>query len=190
MAMILYHRAERQVQDIEAMNADAEGQTPSPDGPQPGVFPGPGWKDNFMVTRTHHFFVIPDGDEDVIAPFISYDLDATFPKLLATNGRGCTVHSHPLHAYVVGHHHSPISPKDKLLLQKGTQYADLMDWALVKEDDITLIGEVKYFRAHYKKLVQIACHIGTLKEALQTECTAMYQSSNRLATANTITCLC
>ena len=187
MAMVLYHRAQRQELDVEAMNAEAEEQTPGPNGPQPGVYPGPGWKDNFTTTGTRHFFVIPDGDEDVIAPFISYDLDATFPELLATNGRGCTVHSRPLHARAVGDHHSPISPKDELLLRKGTQYADLMDWALIKEDDVTLIGEVKYFRAHYEKSVQIACRIGTLKEALQAERAAMYLSSDRLAAANAIT---
>ena len=190
MAMVLYHHAERRTLNIEAMNAAAEEQTPSPTGPQPGIFPGPGWKDNFTATRTRHFFVIPNGEEDVIAPFISYDLDATFPELLATNGRGCTVHSRLLHARAVGLHHSPISPKDELLLQKGTQYADLMDWALVVEDDVTLIGEVKYFRAHYTKSVQIAHRIGALKEALQTERAAIYCSLDRLAIANAITRLC
>ena len=186
IAMVLYYHAERRTLNIEAMNVAAEEQTLSPTGPQPGVFPGPGWKDNFTATGTRHFFVIPDGKEDVIAPFISYDLDATFPELLATNGHGCTVHSRPLHAHAVGHHHSPISPKDELLLQKGTQYADLIDWALVVEDDITLIGEVKYFQAHYTKSVQIAQRIGMLKEALQTERATMYCSSDRLAAANAI----
>ena len=124
------------------MDANAKEQTPSPNGPQPDVFPGPGWKNNFDAIRTHHFFVIPNGEEDIIAPFISYDLQATFPELLATNGHGCTVHSCPLYTHPVGHHHSPISPKDELLLQKGTQYTDLVDWALVAEDNVTLQGEV------------------------------------------------
>ena len=100
------------------MDADAEKHTSSPTGPQPGIFPGPGWKDNFDTVGTHHFFVIPDGEEDVIAPFISYDLHTTFPELLATNGHGCTVHSRPLHACPVGQHHTAISPKDELLLTK------------------------------------------------------------------------
>jgi len=104
------------MQKTEVMNADAEGCTPSPTGPQPGVFPGLGWQDNFDAIGTRHFFIIPDGDQDVIAPFISYDLHTTFPELLATNGRGCTIHSCPLHACPVGQHHTAISPKDKLLL--------------------------------------------------------------------------
>jgi len=186
MAMILYQQAETNVLETKAMDADIEGRTPSPNGPQPGVHPGPGWQDNFNSTGTRHLFVIPDGEEDVIAPFISYDLHATFPKLLATNGRGCTVHSRPLHARPVGQHYTAISPKDELLLVKNAQYTDLIDWALCKEDDATLTGEVQYFCAHHSKAAQIAHCIGALKESLQTERLAMYRSSEQLAAANAI----
>jgi len=189
MAMVLYQQAEAKMLEAKAMDADAEGRTPSPTGPQPGVFPGPGWKDNFDAIGTRHFFVIPDGDKDVIAPFISYDLYTTFPELLATNGCGCTIHSCPLHARPIGQHHTAISPKDKLLLTKGAQFTDLVDWALKAKDDATLQGEVQYFRAHHSKAQQIARHIGTLKESLQTERLAMYQSSDHLATTNAITCI-
>jgi len=186
MAVVLYQQAEAKTLEAKVMDADAEGHTPSPTGPQPGVFPGPGWKDNFDTVGTRHFFVIPDSDEDVIAPFISYDLDTTFPELLATNSRGCTVHSRPLHACPVGQHHTAISPKDELLLTSDMQFTDLVDWALKKEDDATLIGEVQYFRAHHSKTIQIARRIGTLKESLQTKRLAMYRSSERLAAANAI----
>jgi len=171
------------------MDANAEGRTPSPTGPQLGVLPGPGWKDNFDTVGTRHFFVIPDGDKDIIAPFISYDLHTTFPELLATNGRGCTVHSCPLHACSVGQHHTAISPKDKLLLTQGAQFTDLVDWALKTEDDATLQGEVQYFRAYHSKACQITHHIGALKESLQNKCLAMYRSSDRLAAANAIACI-
>jgi len=56
------------------------------------------------------------------------------------------------------------------------QFTDLVDWALRKEDDPTLIGEVQYFHAHHSKAAQITCHIGVLKESLQTERLTMYQS--------------
>ena len=157
MAVVLYQQAETNALEAKAMDADAEKRTPSPTGPQPGVFPGPGWKDNFDATGTCHFFVIPDGEEDVIAPFISYNLHATFPELLATNGHNCTVHSCPLHTRPVGHHHTAISPKDELLLTKGMQFTDLVNWALCKEDNATLTGEVQYFQAHHSKSTQIAC---------------------------------
>jgi len=184
--MVLYQQAEAKVLEAKAMDADVEGRTPSPTGPQLGVFPGPGWKDNFDAIGTRHFFVIPDGDEDVIAPFISYDLHMTFPELLATNGHGCTVHSCPLHAHPVGQHHTAISPKDKLLLTSGAQFTDLVDWALKTEDDATLQGEVQYFRTYHSKAHQIAHCIGALKESLQNERLAMYWSSDRLAAANAI----
>ena len=190
MAVVLYQQAETNQLESKAMDANAERRTPSPNGPQPGVWPGPGWKDNFDTVGTCHFFVIPNGEEVVIAPFISYDLCATFPKLLATNGCSYTVHSHPLHAHSVGQHHTPISPKDELLLVKDKQYADLVDWALVKEDDPTLQGEVQYFHAHNSKATQIACRIGVLKESLQTKRLAMYRSYEHLAAANAITRIC
>ena len=177
MAMVLYQQAEANILEAKAMDAEAEKCTSSPTGPQPGVLPGPGWKDNFDAVGTHHFFVIPNGEEDVIAPFISYNLHATFPKLLATNGHGCTVHSCPLHACPVGQHHTAISPKDELLLTEGMQFTDLVNWALCKEDDPTLIGEVQYFCTHHSKATQIARCIGVLKESLQTKRLAMYRSS-------------
>ena len=98
MALVLYEGSHQL--DVAHMNASAEEEhtTPTPDGPQPGVFPGPGWDDNWDATGTRHFFVIPDGEQDTITPFISYDLNCPFPELLATQGRGCTVHSRPLHA--------------------------------------------------------------------------------------------
>jgi len=169
MAMVLYQQAKTNTLEAKAMNTDAEKQTPSPKGPQPGIHPGPGWQDNFNATGTCHFFVILDGEEDVIAPFISYDLHATFPELLATNGCGCTVHSRPLHAHPVGQHHTAISPKDKLLLTEGMQFTDLVDWALKQEDNTTLQGEVQYFRTHHSKATQIARCISALRESLQTE---------------------
>jgi len=169
MAIVLYQQTEANILTAKTMDADAEGRTPSPTSPQPGVLPGPGWKDNFDAVGMCHFFVIPDGNEDIIAPFISYDLHMTFPKLLATNGCGCTIHSRPLHAHPVGQHHMAISPKDKLLLTQGAQFTNLVDWALRTEDDATLQGKVQYFCAHHSKACQIAQRIGVLKESLQTE---------------------
>jgi len=186
MAVVLYQQTEANALAAKAIDADAEGHTPSPTSPQPGVHPGPGWKDNFDAIGTRHFFVIPDGDEDVIAPFISYNLHTTFPELLATNSCGCTIHSCPLHTCPVGQHHTAISPKDELLLTQGMQFMDLVDWALKQEDNTTLQGEVQYFCAYHSKACQIAHRIGALKESLQNERLAMYQSSDHLAAANTI----
>ena len=174
MAVVLYQQTKANTLTAKMRDTDAEGRTPSPTGPQPGVLLGPGWQDNFDAVGMRHFFVIPDSDKDVIAPFISYNLHTTFPELLATNGCGCTVHSRPLHARLVGQHHTAISPKDELLLTQGVQFTDLVDWALKTEDDTTLMGEVQYFRAHHSKAQQIARRIGTLKESLQTERLAMY----------------
>ena len=72
MALVLYEGS-RQL-DIAHMNTSAEEEhaTPTPDGPQPGVFPGPSWRDNWDAMGTRHFFVIPDREQDTIAPFVCH----------------------------------------------------------------------------------------------------------------------
>ena len=84
--MVLYRQVSDQDARIKELTEDKENRVPSPINPQPSTHPGPGWQDNFDATGTRHLFVIPLGDEDVIAPFIRYDLRNPFPELLATNG--------------------------------------------------------------------------------------------------------
>jgi len=98
LAMVLYCQVLDQDKKITALEVDKENQVPSPTDLQPSTHPSPGWQDNFDTSGTQHFFVIPLGDEDVITPFICYDLWNPFPKLLATNRCNCTIYSHPLHA--------------------------------------------------------------------------------------------
>src|SRR4029077_7960591 len=68
-------------------------------GPQPHTFPGGDWRENFAAGgSTRHYFVIADGDEDVLAPWIRYDMDSPLPLLQATLGLNCHIYSRPLHA--------------------------------------------------------------------------------------------
>ena len=185
MALVLYEGS-RQL-DIAHMNAsaDAEHTTPMPEGPRPSIFPGPGWHDNWDTTGTRHFFVIPDGEQDTIAPFILYDLDCPFPKLLATQGRGCTVHSRPLHARAdPSVARCPYSPAAEQLFIADRVHTDAVNWALRQEDNATLRGEVQYFHTHHSHSLRLAKQIGQLQESLQVEREAMYRSSTRLSGAN------
>ena len=92
----------------------------------------------------------------MIAPFICYNMAGPFPELLATNGCNCTVHSCPLHAHTNIQGCIPLSPCDKLLFVDKLIYSNVVDYVVVKEDDPTLAGEVKYFCSHYKKANKIA----------------------------------
>jgi len=163
LAMVLY----RQVSDQDAIikelqEADKENRIPSPPTPQPSTHPGLGWQDNFDATGTRHLFVIPLGDEDVIAPFIRYDLRNPFPKLLATNGCHCTVHSRPLHAVPQTSCASPLSPRNELFFHPDLELTRGVDWAILYEDDATLAGEVQYFRSHKKACDRLAKRMGQL----------------------------
>jgi len=187
LAMVLY----RQVSDQDAIikelqEADKENRVPSPPTPQPSTHPGPGWQDNFDATGTRHLFVIPLGDEDVIAPFIRYDLRQPFPELLATNGRHCTIHSCPLHATPQTSRASPLSPRNELFFHPDLELTRGVDWAVLHEDDPTLAGEVQYFRSHKKACDRLAQRMGQLRESLEVERQALYRSSGRLTRANAI----
>ena len=175
MALVLYEGSSQL--DVIRMNAsaDAEHATPMPEGSQPGIFPGPGWCDNWDAMGTRHFFVIPDGEQDTIAPFISYDLNCPFPELLATQGRGCTVHSRPLHARAdPSVARCPYGPGIKQFFVVDNIHTDAVNWAARQEDDATLQGKLQYFRTHHSHSICLAKHLGQLCESLQVEREAMY----------------
>jgi len=186
LAMVLYRQVSDQDAKIKELMEDKENQAPSPTDPQPSTHPGPGWQDNFDATGTRHLFVIPLGDEDVIAPFIRYDLCNPFPELLATNRRHCAVHSRPLHAVPQTSRASPLSPQNKLFFHPDLELTRGVDWAVLHEDDPTLAGEIQHFRSHKKACNRLARHMGQLCKSLEIERQALYRSSSCLTGANAI----
>ena len=187
LTMVLYRQVSDQDATIEElMEENKENQVPSPTDPQPSTHPGPGWQDNFDATGTRHLFVIPLGDEDVIAPFIRYDLRNPFPELLATNGRYCTVHSRPLHAAPQLSRVSLLSPRNELFFHSDLELARGVDWALLYEDDPILAGEVQHFWSHKKACDRLAMRMGQLQESLEVERQALYRSSACLTQANAL----
>jgi len=186
LAMVLYRQVSEQDAKIKRLEEDKENLVPPPTAPQPDTHPGPGWQDNFDATGTRHFFVIPREDEDVIAPFIRYDLRNPFPELLATLGRNCTVYSRPLHAAPQTSRASPLSPRNELFFHPDLELTRGVDWALLYEDDPTLAGEVQHFRSHKKACDRLAKRMGQLRESLEVERQALYRSSARLTGANAL----
>jgi len=186
LAMVLYRQVSDQDAKIKELMEDKENQAPSSTDPQPSTHPGPGWQDNFDATGTRHLFVIPLGDEDIIAPFIRYDLRNPFPELLATNGRYCTVHSRPLHTVPQTSRASPLSPRNELFFHPDLELTRGVDWAVLLEDDPTLAGEVQYFRSHKKACDRLTKRMGQLRESLEVERQALYRSSARLTGANAL----
>jgi len=186
LAMVLYRQVSDQDAKIQELMEDKENRLPSPTNPQPSTHPGPGWQDNFDATGTCHLFVIPVRDEDVIAPFIRYDLHNPFPELLATNGRHCTIHSRPLHAVPQTSRVSPLSPRNELFFHPDLELTRGVDWAVLHKDDPTLAGEIQHFRSHKKACDCLAKHMGQLRKSLEVERQALYRSSGCLTGANAI----
>lgn len=187
--MVLYHQMSNQDTRIEAIEADKENQTPSLTGPQPSIYPGPGWQDNFDARRTCYFFVIPAGNKDIIAPFVLYNLDNPFPKLLTTNRCSYTIHSCPLYAQPQTSHISPLLPCNELFFHHDLELTRGVDWALLAEDDPTLAREVQHFHLYKKACDHIAKQMGQMRELLEVERQALYCSSAYLTGANAFGCL-
>jgi len=169
LTMVLYCQVLEQDEKIKAMEADKENQTPSPTGPQPSIHLGPRWQDNFHAMGTHHYFIIPDGDQDVITPFVQYDLDSLFPELLATHGHGCTVHSQPLYASPHTSRTAFYFSHDKLLFHNNVIFTLAVDWVVGLEEDPTLAGEIQHFCLHQKMANNIAKYMGQLRDSLEVE---------------------
>jgi len=186
LAMVLYHQVSDQDAKIKELMEDKENRVPSPVNPQPSTHPGPSWQDNFDAMGTCHLFVIPLGDEDIIAPFICYDLCNPFPKLLATNRRHCIVHSRPLHAVPQTARSSPLSPCNELFFHPDLELTRGVDWAVLHKDDPTLAGEIQHFHSHKKACDRLARHMGQLHESLEVERQALYRSLAHLTGANAL----
>ena len=54
------------------------------------------------------------------------------------------------------------SHHNKLLFCLDTTYTDAINWAIVREDDPILVGEVKHFCSHQKMILKIAQYMGQL----------------------------
>src|SRR6266581_230321 len=77
-----------------AREDEEEGRTPMPNGPQPGIHPGPGWVKNCEDEAVHYIFLIPtDPPQNYeIAPYVTINWNTMSPELLGTHGRGCPIH--------------------------------------------------------------------------------------------------
>jgi hypothetical protein len=123
----------------------------SPDPPQeePHVHPGPGWSLNHDGTRVLYNVRLPIRQEGLeVLAFIWYDFDTNDPKLLLTRGRGCTVHSQPLHAQPCPRPYPATAPThhEQVFFHQQERHTPLVNRALELEDDITLRAEVQCYR--------------------------------------------
>jgi hypothetical protein len=90
-----------------------------------------------------HNISVPVGAEGLeTAPFIRYDFDTDSPELLATHGRGCSVHSSFLHARPKPYELPTLTKKERFLFRMDEPFSPLLDQAVELEDDITLRAEV------------------------------------------------
>src|SRR5882757_8365039 len=92
-----------------------------------------------------HDVSIPAGAEGLeIAPFIWYDFYTDSPELLATHGRGCSIHSSFLHARPKPYDLPVMTKKERFLFRTKEAFTPLLDRAVELEGDITLRAEVHH----------------------------------------------
>jgi len=169
-----------------AREEEEEGRTPTPNGPQPGVHPGPGWARNCEDRGINFIFLIPTDppQRQEIAPFVTIDWNTTSPKLLGTRGRGCSVHSKPLHARADEFPRAALDRRQEFFFADNQTHSDGVDWAMRQEGDDTLRAEVIRHRAARTRVIRRARQVAKLREQLADDRIALADSTRRIARAN------
>ena len=129
------HDVDAQVARI-AREEEEEGRTPTPNGPRPGVHPGPGWARNCEERGVNYIFLIPTDPPQryEIAPFVSIDWSTTSPELLGTRGLGCSVHAKPLHARADEFPRAALDRRQEFFFADVQTHSDGVDWAMVRKE--------------------------------------------------------
>jgi len=163
-----------------------EGRTLTPDGPRPGVHPGPGWANNCEDHGINYMFLIPTDPPQryEIAPFVSIDWSTTSPELLGTRGLGCPVHAKHLHARADEFPRAAFDRCQEFFFADAQTHSDGVDWAMRQEGDDTLRAEVIRHRAARTKVIHHARQVAELREQLADDRNALADSTRRLARAN------
>jgi len=174
-----------QIARIEREEAE-EGRTPTPNGPQPGVHPGPGWANNCEDRGVNYIFLIPTNppQQFEIAPFVSIDWSSTSPELLGTRGLGCPVHAKHLHARADEFPRPALDRRQEFFFADNQTHSDSVDWAMHQEGDDTLRAEVIRHRAARTKVIRRARQVAELREQLMDDRLVLAVSTQRLAHAN------
>ena len=165
---------------------EEEGRTPTPNGPRPGVHPGPGWAKNCEDHGVNYIFLIPTDppQRHEIAPFVSIDWSSTSPELLGTRRLGCPVHAKHLHARADEFPRAALDRRQEFFFADNQTHSDGVDWAMQQEGDDTLRAKVIRHRAARTKVIRRARQVAELREQLADERFTLADSTRRLARAN------
>ena len=163
-----------------------EGRTPTPNGPRPGVHPGPGWAKNCEDRGINYIFLIPTDppQQYEIAPFISIDWSSTSPELLGTRRLGYLVHAKHLHARTDEFPRAAFDRCQEFFFVDNQTHSDGVDWAMRQEGDDTLRAEVIRHRATRTKVIRRAQQVAELREQLVDDRNALADTTRRLARTN------
>jgi len=165
---------------------EEEGRTPTPNGPQPGVHPRPGWARNCEDDRVNYIFLIPTDPPQryEIAPFISIDWSSTSPELLGTRGLGYPVHAKHLHARADEFPRAALDRRQEFFFAEHQTHTDGVDWAMWQEGDDTLRAEVIRHRAARTKVIRHARQVAELHEQLADDRFVLAELTRHIAHAN------
>jgi len=183
--VLVQHDVDAQVARI-TREEEEEGRTPTPNGPRPGVHPGPGWAKNCEDRGVNYIFLIPTDppQQFKIAPFVSIDWSSTSPELLGTRGLGCPVHAKHLHARADEFPRPALDRRQEFFFADNQTHSDGVDWAMRQEGDDTLRAEVICHRAARTKVIRRARQVAELREQLMDDRLVLAASTQRLARAN------
>jgi hypothetical protein len=140
--------------------SDNDGTTSK--GPEPrlpswqdrGDHPGSGWMVNDPLTSDHHKIVIPDPTTTVrrllIAPYVTYAIQATNAEVSATYGKGYPIHTRTLSPTPVSYFCPPSTHSETSLLLESP-YAEVISKVVDQRFPIALSAGLKQYQHHKRK---------------------------------------
>jgi hypothetical protein len=157
----------------------------SPEGPLPGILPGPSWQPNTLFPD---LLIPPFLYHDrlhVPAPFILCDLtDDDGPSLTTSHGRRCPMTLHSLHAKAHPYPRRCLTTKQLFAFDEDEDFTPLVNHALDQIGDITLEAEVRCYHIMKAKMCHTATQIGALCEQFLTYQCQAHNCADALADAD------
>ena len=132
-----------------------------------GENPGEPWLFNTIGSPDYFRLLIPDPAmprQQIVAPWVKYDLQLTPPEIAGTFGKGYPVIRHALRPAPVDYLVPPLSPAQLAVLDGDTPYSAVIDYILLEHCPKDLLAGVLTYRHYYEAQQNVTRHINILQE--------------------------
>jgi len=151
-----------------------------------GDFPGDGWDCNKPLSSHYHRILIPSpvGKQQVIMPYIHYNLDHKCPEVSSTFGQGYKVHTHPLRPTPVDRLCLPLTPEQLQLLDSQAPFTFTITKVIDSYFPPDLATGVRQYQFYKDTQYMLQASVKSLEDKVQCYLEGTMEVLSRLENAN------